>query len=98
MSRFAFEKQPSEETTYAIDVTGFRELQQGETVSSVNCAITLDGVAAPGILVSCLHSDGVIYTRVQAGVSPNTYDGQILITTSGGHVREIDFLLVVKEV
>lgn len=58
MSRFAFEKQPSEETTYAIDVTGFRELQQGETVSSVDCEITLDGVAAPGILVSCLH-DGL---------------------------------------
>lgn len=94
---FYLSKQPREETTFAVDLAGFREVQQGEKIKTVEVLCTLGGEEAEDIVVSSSHTDSVVKVRVAGGDDGKKYLIEILATTDGGHVRETDVLLEVRE-
>lgn len=93
---FIIEKSPIEETTIGVDVSAMREFVAGETIASVLVTATLAGVTADVVENSAI--DGLIVrVRLSGGVAAKDYGITVLITTSGGHVREIVFQLHVRE-
>jgi hypothetical protein len=89
---FYLAKQPAEETTFGIDMSGFREIQEGEKITShtVTCPTA-------GIIVSSLHTDSTVSVRVKGGTDGLKYTITIRASTDAGHVREVDVVLEVRE-
>jgi len=85
-------KQPAEETTVRVDCSGFREIGRGETISAltVTCSPT-------GILKSSSFTDTYIDIRLQGGTDGAEYQLTALLTTSGGHKREVDLVVKITE-
>jgi hypothetical protein len=94
---FYLSKQPSEETTFGVDMTGFREIQEGEKITSHTVTCTQSGQAVSGIIVASSHTDTVARVRVRGGVNGKDYLLTLLVTTDAGHIREVDVVLQVRE-
>lgn len=92
-----FKKQPSEETTRAVDFVNIAEIKNGETITSAVVTITNDNVAAPDMFVSSVVEGTKVMFRVKGGLDCQTYKITILITTSAGHKREADVMMSVIE-
>ncbi len=98
MALFYVTKQPSEEKTFRVDKSGFREIQEGEIITSIAVTCTLDGVDVTGdIIVSSSHTDDTADFRVKEGEDGRNYHIRILATTDAGHIRESDIVLQVRE-
>lgn len=91
-------KQPREETTFAVDLSGFREIIAGETPASIVVECTIDGESAPGIIVNDELDGNEARVRVQGGDHGEDYVVTVLMTTSAGHVRQVDIVLRIREV
>ena len=94
---FYFTKQPREETTLAINFSGTRELQAGETIFSAAVEITQAGLPVDGILVSYAIAGARVLVRVRGGESNKDYKITVLATTNAGHVREAEAVMAVRE-
>ena len=92
-----FSKQPSEETTRAVDFVNIAEIVNGETIATAVVTITDGGIAVPDMLVSSIVEGTKVMFRVKDGVDCQTYKITVLITTSVGHKREADIIMVVAE-
>ena len=100
MATFYFTKQPSEQTTFGIDASGFREIQLGETITSATVTVTdrTTGVAVAGIYVSHdIETGKIVRVRVTGGTDGAEYVITVLGTTDAGHIRESDVVMSVKE-
>ena len=91
-------KQPREETTFGIDLSGFREIIAGETPESIVVECTIDGESAPGIIVDDELDGNEVRIRVQGGDHGDNYVITVLVTTNAGHVRQADVVLRIREV
>lgn len=89
---FYLSKQPAEETTFGIDMTGFREIQEGEIIVSHTATCP-----TAGIIVSSSHTDSTVSVRVAGGTDGLKYTITIRATTDAGHIREVDVVLEVRE-
>lgn len=92
-----FSKQPSEETTRAVDFVNIAEIVNGETIATAVVTITDGGIAVPDMLVSSVVEGTKVKFRVKDGLDRQTYKITVLITTSTGHKREADIMMVVAE-
>ncbi len=94
-----FRKQPSEETTRAVDFGNTFELQNGETIQSTVVTVTQDGTVVTGdILVSSSIEDSRVLFRVRGGEHKKTYKITVVMTTDTAHIREADIFMEVVEV
>lgn len=93
-----FSKQPSEETTRAVDFVNIAEILNGETVVSASVEVTDSNVLVPDMLVSSTVAGTKVMFRVKGGEDRTTYKITVLITTSAGHKREANIMMVVTEV
>lgn len=92
-----FSKQPSEDTTRAVDFVNIAEIMNGETIASAVVTVTDGGLAVPDMLVSSTVVGTKVMFRVKDGLDRQTYRITVLITTSAGHKREADIMMVVTE-
>ena len=92
-----FSKQPSEETTRAVDFVNIAEILNGETIASAIVEVTDSGFAIPEMLVSSTIEGTKVMFRVRGGEDRKTYKITVLITTSAGHVREADIMMIIKD-
>lgn len=90
-----FSKQPSEETTRAVDFVNTAEIMNGETIASAVVTVTDGGIAVPDLLVSSIIDGTRVLFRVKDGLDRQKYKITVLITTSAGHKREADIMMVV---
>ena len=93
-----FRKQPSEETTRAVDFVNIAEIKNGETIANAVVVITSNDILIPDMLVSSSVEGTKVMFRVKDGLDYKTYKITVLITTSAGHKREADIMMVVSEV
>ena len=93
-----FRKQPSEETTRAVDFVNIAEIKNGETITNAVVIITSNDILVPDMLVSSSVEGTKVRFRVKDGLDYKTYKITVLITTSAGHKREADIMMVVSEV
>ena len=95
---FSFTKQPSEETTKAVDFGGCRELQNGEVIQLTEVSVSLDGEPQEGILVDYDIDGSLVKFRVKGGEHGLRYKISVVITTDTGHKREADITMLVREI
>jgi len=85
-------KQPAEETSVRVDCTGFREITSGETITGITVTCT-----PTSIVKSYSFTTTTISIRLQAGTDGQQYHITALLTTSGGHKREVDLMVRITE-
>jgi hypothetical protein len=93
-----YSKQPGEKLDYDIDFSEW--LPIGDTIQSntVSVEIAPDNtlvVTTPGVISS---TGKVVKVWVEAGTSGLTYQVNIVATTVGGRVKEVEFKVRVKEI
>lgn len=99
MALFYLEIKPDEETSFRVDKSGFREIQEGEEIISimVTCAFGEEDVTGD-IIVGSSHTKDKVTIRVNGGgISKRNYLVGILATTDAGHKRRTNVLLEVRE-
>lgn len=92
-----FNKQPSEDTTRAVDFVNIAEIKNGETIISAVVTITDHNIPEPDMFVSSIVEGTKVMFRVKGGLECHTYKITVLITTSVGHKREADIMMIVME-
>lgn len=94
---FEFEKQPWEETTRAVNASGWSELQAGETIESAEVIVYLGTQPHPDMLVSSAIDGGRVLFRVRGGTDGLAYKITVRAITDQGHRREADGMMYVRE-
>lgn len=87
-----FTKQPADVQDYDID---FTEYLDGLT----DTAATADVTAEPGITVQSYTIIGkTVKVWLAGGVHPGRYKVTVRLTTAGGRTKEVEILILVREV
>lgn len=86
-----FEKQPVEVMDYDVNCNAWLT-SLSDTILSVSATVD-SGIT----LVSCSHLSGIVKTWLSGGSDGVTYKVTLLITTSGGRVKQTEFNVRVKD-
>lgn len=87
-----FTKQPGETIDYPVDFTDWFEGRTGDSIASHTVTVE------PGISIATHTRIGNVVTVVLAGGTTGTsYKTTVKITTAAGLVKEVEFVVKVKE-
>jgi hypothetical protein len=93
-----YDKQPGEKLDYDIDFSDW--IPSGDTIVSaiVSVEIQPDALLVADTPATIQPGGKAVKVWIQAGTSGKTYQVNVVATTAGGRIKEVEFRVRVKEV